>query len=149
LESRWYGDNAVVLFRSIPTRLDDHTQFTLVFVSHTQQLWVIPIESGMLEYPHIESDPHNLAAFNRIISSDRTPQSEMEWESLSMSYLAVIGHDSQPSKVKVSCEKEQCFIEISDRLSAKAEWNWRLIFNSHGRAPRLEDVHREVKNTDD
>ena len=123
------------MFHSIPTRLDDQTRFALV-LSRPDKVWVIPIASGMLEYPRVESDPHNLAAFNLTLIARKTPDSETQWTSLAMSYLALIGHGGETSDARVSCVKPECSIQISEHQSPMAVISWTLTsaptLNSRG-----------------
>jgi hypothetical protein len=145
LISEWYGSSAVFLFRSIPTRLDDQTSFSVIFISGSHEIWVLPITSGMLEYPSVESDPHNLAAFNALIAAQAAPVADPEWISLSRSYLAMIGHRKANLSPKVSCKGEQCTVELSEQQSPESFILWTLTFEKTGRLARLQDVSRELR----
>jgi hypothetical protein len=146
LTSPWYGASTVLLFRSIPTQLDDRTRFSVVFTSRPREIWVVPIASGMLEYPRVESDPHNLASFNALLAVQKAPTTEPEWISVSQSYLALIGHEAGLAP-RVSCAARECSVEISEQPSADALILWTLVFSTTGQLARLEDVSRELQPT--
>lgn len=144
LASRWYGTSMVLLFRSVPTRLDDQTNFSVVFTSSPHEIWVLPIASGMVEYPRVESDPHNLAAFNALLAGQTVPTTDPEWISLARSYLAIIGHEKAMVLPQVSCTGGECTVELSEQQSPQVLIQWALSFNKTGRTARLQDVSREL-----
>lgn len=146
LNSRWYGASTVLSFRSVPTRLDDQTKFAVVFSSGSHEIWVLPIASGMVEYPHVESDPHNLAAFNALLAVQKMPSTEPEWVSLARSYLALIGHEKAVLSPKVSGVGGECTVELSEQQSPESLIQWTLSFDTSERSARLQDVSREVQN---
>jgi hypothetical protein len=41
----------------------------VVKIPGMKHIWVIPTNMGMLEVPHSESDPHNIAAFNALLKT--------------------------------------------------------------------------------
>jgi len=47
--------------------LDDYREFTLLQGSRAASLWLIPIEFGMVGYPHTADNPHHIAAFNDLL----------------------------------------------------------------------------------
>jgi hypothetical protein len=47
--------------------LDNYRTFAVIQGSATSRVWVIPIEFGMVMYPHVEGNPHNIAAFNDLL----------------------------------------------------------------------------------
>ena len=142
--SRWYGESTVLSFRSVPTRLDDQTIFSVAFTPDSRGLWILPIASGMVEYPRDETDPHNLAAFNALLAVQKVPSTEPEWFSLARSYLALIGHEKAALSPKVSCARGECSVELSEQQSPESLIQWTLSFDTSRRSARLQDVSREV-----
>jgi hypothetical protein len=144
LTSRWYGASTVLSFRSVPRRLDDETKFAVVFTS--REIWVLPIASGMVEYPRVESDPHNLAAFNALLAVQKVPSSAPEWISLAHSYLALIGHEKTALSPKVSGTGGEYTVELTEPQSPDSLIQWTLSFDISDRSVRLQDVSREVQS---
>ena len=116
------------------------------------QIWVIPTESGMLEVPNVESDPHNLAAFNALLSSlPKAPSGSAEWNAVGKLYMTLVGHtgavpiESQPTPCTPDGE---CTLTFADRVPHVKQpyTKWTLTFSAaSGSSPvRIDDAAREV-----
>jgi hypothetical protein len=58
--------------------LDNYRTFTVIQGSATSRVWIIPIEFGMVMYPDVEGNPHNIAAFNDLLrAASRKPDESL------------------------------------------------------------------------
>jgi hypothetical protein len=156
IESPWAARASLLHFRKISARTDDATAFSVMEVTGVTQIWVIPTESGMLEVPNVESDPHNLAAFNALLRSlPKPPSGPIEWNAVGKLYMALLGHagavpiEPLPGRQPDSCSADgECTVALSDRAPHPKEpyTKWTLTFSvANGSNPaRLTDVAREV-----
>ena len=151
ITSKWLANSTVIQFRSISTELDDVTIFTLI-ADHRHRLWLIPISRGMLEYPSVTSDPHNLAAFNALLQDARkAPKSADEWAELALCYLALVGHPAynSPSHPDYSvtatkeCSGPGCEVNVTETLDG-TKTSWSLRFQIHNGQAALTDVSKDV-----
>lgn len=75
--------------------LDNYRTFTVIHGSATSRVWVIPIEFGMIRYPYVEGNPHNIAAFNDLLrAASRKPDESMLLE-LGNLYQFVLGAEQR------------------------------------------------------
>lgn len=155
IESPWAAGASLLHFRTISAQTDDATAFSVMEVAGVTQIWVIPTESGMLEVPNVESDPHNLAAFNALLRSlPKPPSDPVEWNEVGKLYMTLLGHTRavpiEPSSGQPgSCSADgECTVVLSDRTPKAKEpyTTWTLTFSvANGSNPaRLTDVAREV-----
>jgi hypothetical protein len=104
--------------------LDDYRTFTLIQGSTASRVWVIPIEFGMVMYPYIEGNPHNIAAFNDLLRAASRKPDESLLPELGNLYQFLLG-------------AEQCFDPkhmpktIEDRLKAN-DIEGMIEHGSHG-----------------
>jgi len=124
-------------------------------VAGVKQIWVIPTASGMLEAPNLESDPHNIAAFNALLRSlPKPPSGLVEWNAVGKLYMALLGQTEvfpieplpdQPNRCSADGE---CTVAFSDSTPQPKEpyTKWTLTFSvAKGADPaRLTDAAREV-----
>ena len=90
-------------FRKITTQTDDQTAFSIVKVPGLEFVWVVPTQTGMLEVPHAESDPHNVVAFNAILRRHKGPVNAAGWLEASKLYQPITL--TQVSKETIQPEK--------------------------------------------
>ena len=144
----------VLRFRRISTATDVATAFTVVKVAGEQSFWIIPTASGMLRVSGVESDPHNLAAFNALLRSiPKPPSRTADWEALARLYLAVVGHEvAFPLKteggVSAACgTQNECSLSFADRApqAARSYWKWTVTFDGTAKgAITLTDATAEL-----
>jgi len=87
-------------------RLDDYREFTIIQGTRESQIWVIPIEYGMVMFSHVEDDPHNIAAFNDLLRvATRKPDENLLLE-LGNLYQFIVGAEEwfDPSRMPKTVE---------------------------------------------
>jgi hypothetical protein len=147
----------VLRFRRISATDHDATAFTVVKLAGEESLWIIPTVSGMLRVSGVESDPHNLAAFNAVLRSmPRAPSSTADWDALARLYLTVVGHaevfpvkDHDGALAACGAQRE-CSLSFSDRepQATRSYWKWTVTFDGSAKgAIRLTDVTAELVST--
>ncbi len=149
--------NLVVLrFRNISAGTDDLTMFSVMNVSGSPYLWVVPNYNGMTAPGHVESDPHNIAAFNALLRSlPKKPSNSDDWRELGLLYMAFVVGEDKPislqedsSRVSSDDAAQSRVVTFADRApqanEAYVKWtiSFRVSDNSH--PPRLVEVEREV-----
>jgi hypothetical protein len=155
IESSWVVGASLLHFRKISAQTDDATAFSVMEVAGVTQIWVIPTESGMLEAPNVESDPHNLAAFNALLRSlPKPPSGPVEWNAVGKLYMTLLGHtgavliEPLPGEPGTCSADGECTVAFSDRTPHAKEpyTKWTLTFSvANGSNPaRLTDAAREV-----
>ena len=155
IESPWAAGASLLYFRKISSRTDDATAFSVMKVAGNPQIWVIPTESGMLELPNVDSDPHNLAAFNALLGSlPKQPSGQVEWNAFGQLYMVLLGHtgavaiEPQPPQRSPCSTEGECTLAFADRAPHAKEpfTRWTLTFRiaSGANPPRLTDAAREV-----
>lgn len=174
LKSQLLSHGNVFLMRRISAQVDDGDSIALLSLRSEPRMWVIPISSGMLEYPNVPNDSHNRAAFNALLAENglraRSPET---WTSLAILYLNMTGNEvhvrdwkahgqtiqgliSSPVFFRkkslhpeVTCEGDECNVTISDTQATSVTQKvtiWELTFSmKKGQAARLDDVQREEK----
>jgi len=156
----WAAGASLLHFEKASAQTDDFTSFSVMKVPGIAQIWVIPTGSGMLEAPHVYSDPHNLAAFNALLRSlPKRKPGETDWITVGRLYLAMVGHskvislctpEGQPSPCSVGGD---CVVAFSDRTPHAREGyvKWALTFEAADQSNpvRLDDVSREVVSPDE
>jgi hypothetical protein len=153
--------------------LDDYSKLTLLVNRETGQPYLIPVQNrGMVGYPHVEDDPHNIAIFNGLLAAESIhPESAIDWLRLALLYLNLIGErhqisdwedasgDSHPGMLTllprlknldllplVSCEGGMCEVRVFDLHPDQSHCvAWDLEFDSHGVPPQLNTVSRELR----
>jgi hypothetical protein len=142
--------------------LDNYRTFTVIQGSATSRVWVIPIEFGMILYPHVEGNPHNIAAFNDLLcAASRKPDESMLLE-LGNLYQFVLGaeqrfdSDHMPKTVedrlKVNdiegmIEHDSHGLTYKHREFDGDQWTygymiWEFNFESSAQGLRLRSVER-------
>jgi hypothetical protein len=153
IESAWSTGATIFRFRKVTTQTDDGMAFSVLRVPGMEHIWVIPTDTGMLEVPHSESDPHNLAAFNMLLRLHKGPVDAAGWLDIGKLYMAILGHqDALPMKAEHSaggyCAEDECSVSFSDRPVVKSEpYNeWTLDFAppAQGKPAVLTGVSRET-----
>ncbi|MGH9570346.1 MAG: hypothetical protein ACRD4F_11930, partial [Candidatus Angelobacter sp.] len=158
INSPWAGESTLLHFQRVTAQSDDETAFSVMKVAGISHIWVIPTEVGMLEAPHAESDPHNLAAFNALLQTfSKAPSSAADWNAVGKLYMALLGHKGvvpieaevgNPNPNPCSMDRD-CSVAFADRLPRANEsyTKWTLTFSSlaFGRKQlTLSDASREV-----
>jgi hypothetical protein len=141
-------------FRRLSEATAEATAFTVLKTAGAQTLWIIPTATGMLRVAGVESDPHNIAAFNALLRSMPKPTSSTtDWEALARLYLAVVGHaEVFPLKTEggapATCGAQgECSLSFADRApqAAHSYWKWTVTFDRLGKGPiRLTDATAEL-----
>jgi hypothetical protein len=155
IESPWAAGASLLYFRKISAHTDDATAFSVMKVAGIPQIWVIPTESGMLEAPNVETDPHNLAAFNALLRSlPKHPSKPADWSAVGELYMVLLGHtrvvgiEPQPGRPSPCSTDDGCTLEFAERSPQAKEpyTKWTLTFSgaSGANPPRLTDAAREV-----
>lgn len=152
--------------------LDDYSELTVLLDRASGQGYLIPIQNhSMVEYPHVEDDPHNIAIFNMLVNAESVhAESATNWLELALLYLNLVGERHQVTdwedltgaahpgmlsllpKLKnlnllprVSCGAGKCDVNVFDPIDKKQCVVWELEFDSQSLPPRLVDVEREVQ----
>jgi hypothetical protein len=153
--------------------LDDYSKLTLLINRETGQQYLIPIQNhGMVGYPRVEDDPHNIAIFNGLAAAESVhPETAMDWVQLALLYLNLIGERHQISDWKndsggshrgmltllprlkdldllplVRCEPGKCDVKVFDLHPDQSHCvAWDLEFDSHSAPPQLNTVSRELQ----
>jgi len=156
IDSPWVSGSVLLHFQKVSAQTDDQTAFSVLKVSGIDHLWIVPTGTGMLEVPHAESDPHNVAAFNALLSSLRKPPSSpSDWEGIGRLYMTMLGHKEavritpEAGDTGVcSAEEGECTVAFSDRpVRAGEPFNkWTLVFTpaTGGKPAMLEEATRET-----
>ena len=155
INSPWATKSTLLHFQRVTAQSDDATAFSLMKVAGIAHIWVIPTEVGMLEAPHAESDPHNLAAFNALLHTlSKAPSSAADWNGIGKLYMALLGHkEAIPVEAETSnrtpCSSDgDCSVAFADRLprANEAYTKWTLTFSAPSGTTRLKlaDASREV-----
>jgi hypothetical protein len=154
IEVPWAPGATILRFRKTTVQSDEHTAFTVLRLPGVDYVWVIPTAGGMLEVPHAENDPHNIAAFNALLRLYKEPVRGKKWLELGKLYMAILGHEqalpiNEAGSNADSCAaRDECSVSFSDRLvtATEAYNKWTLIFTtlSNGRSMALIDVSRET-----
>lgn len=155
IESPWVVGSVLLRFQKVSAQTDEQTAFSVLKVPGINFIWVIPTGTGMLEVPHVENDPHNIAAFNALLSSLRKPPlSRSDWEAVGKLYMSILGHTEVVQNAPEAgdtavCDGEgQCTVAFSDRPVRPGEpFNkWTLVFTpaGGGKPARLEEATRET-----
>jgi hypothetical protein len=124
-------------------------------VAGLSYIWVIPTEVGMLEAPHAENDPHNIAAFNALLGTfSKTPSSAADWNAVGKLYMFLLGHkevvpvEADTSRQSPCGSDGDCSIGLSDSPlhSNQPYTKWTLTFSAPSGTVRLRlsDASREV-----
>jgi hypothetical protein len=157
--------------------LDEYSKLTLLINRETGQQYLIPVQNrGMVGYPRVEDDPHNIAIFNGLVAAESVhPESARDWLRLALLYLNLIGErhqmsdwedasgDSHPGiltllpRLKnlgllplVSCEGGKCDVRVFDLHPDQSHCvSWDLEFDSHGVSPQLDRVSKELRQLAD
>lgn len=153
--------------------LDDYSKLTLLINRETGRQYLIPVQNhGMVGYPNVEDDPHNIAIFNGLMAAESIhPESVTDWLRLALLYLNLIGERHQISdwedasgnshsgmlmllpRLKklellplVSCGDGKCDVRVFDLQPDQSHCVvWDLEFDSHGVPPQLDTVSRELR----
>jgi hypothetical protein len=155
IDSPWAAGSSLLHFQKVSAQTDDATAFSVMRVAGNAYIWVIPTESGMLEAPNVESDPHNLAAFNALLGIlAKAPSSLVEWNSVGKLYMVLIGHKGVvPMKSEQDsnnpCDSNgECALEFADgsHVANGPYTKWTLTFSAASRLHRcrLIEVLKEV-----
>ena len=155
INSPWGIESTLLHFQRVTAQGDDSTAFTVMKVAGISYIWVIPTEVGMLEAPHSENDPHNIAAFNALLGSfSKMPSSAADWNAIGKLYMSMLGHQEVvPVEADTShqnpCGSDgNCFISLTDRTPHANEpyTKWTLTFSGPSGRVRLKltDASREV-----
>jgi hypothetical protein len=155
IDSPWVAGSSLLRFQRVTAQSDDATAFSVVKVSGSSYIWVIPTETGMLEVPHAESDPHNFAAFNALLGTlVKGPSSLAEWNAVGKLYMVLLGHkEAVPMKPKLGssgpCDSDgECALAFADGLHGPNEpytkWTLTLSAPNRSRPFRLVDASKEV-----
>jgi hypothetical protein len=151
----WGAGASLLHFEKASAQTDDNTSFSVMKVPGIVQIWIIPTGSGMLKPPDVDSDPHNLAAFNALLRylPKRKP-SETDWTAVGRLYMAMVGHSTVISLCSVEGPSNpcsvggDCIVVFSDRTPQAKEGyvKWTLTFEAADQLNpvRLADVSREV-----
>jgi hypothetical protein len=155
VESPWAPNSILLHFRKVSAQTDDETAFSVLKVSGIDYIWVVPTDTGMLEVPHAESDPHNIAAFNALLGSfPRAPLSPSDWKEVGKLYMTILGHEEaipivpKAGDAAVCTEERECSVAFSGRPVRPGEpFNkWTLVFSeaSGAKPAMLEEATRET-----
>src|SRR5580658_6369041 len=152
--SRWLRDTRMLIFRRVTSQSDDQSAFSVLQVSGSSYLWIVPLYEHSSEFQNYEGDPHNIAAFNAFLGSlSAAPSKPVDWEDIGRLYLALLGHDEAvlikegPSGDHCGADR-QCRIAFADRVPHENDpyIRWTVIFSvARDRTPtRLTEVNREI-----
>jgi hypothetical protein len=123
-------------------------------------IWVIPTSEGMGVDPHLESNPHHIAAFNALLKTiSKRPLNESEWLEMGKVYMAILGYKeiwpirSESSDSDLRSPNNECFVAFSDRPITKGQaynkWTLTLDGPCNHKSAVLADVSTETIASDD
>jgi hypothetical protein len=155
IDSPWTTGSELLHLHKVTAQTDDYTAFSVMRVAGNSHLWVIPTAVGMLAAPHVESDPHDIAAFNALLQSfSKNPSTADDWFGVGKLYMSlVIGskdaipltHDEAKGGI---CSNGECVIKFTDRVLSNNEpyVKWTMTFDvpKASNPPKLIDVTRDV-----
>ena len=155
IESPWAAGASLLRFQKVSAQSDEATAFSVIKVSGSSHIWVIPTETGMLEVPHVESDPHNIAAFNALLGTlAKGPSSSADWNAVGKLYMVLLGHKAaEPTKPEPGssgpCDPDgECTLAFADGLHGPKEpytkWTLTLTAPTGSRPCRLVEASKEV-----
>jgi hypothetical protein len=155
IHSPWVTGSVLLRFQKVSAETDGQTAFSVLKVSNIEHIWVVPTGTGMLEVPHAESDPHNIAAFNALLSSLRKPPlSNSDWDAVGKLYMTMLGHKDavqvapEAGDTAVCNGDGECTVAFSDRPVRPGEAfnKWTLVFApaGGGKPAMLEEATRET-----
>ena len=155
IESPWAAGASLLRFQKVSAQSDEATAFSVIKVSGSSYIWVLPTETGMLEVRHVESDPHNLAAFNALLGTlAKGPSSLADWNAVGKLYMVLLGHKgAAPMKPEPGssgpCDPDgECTLAFADGLHGPKEpytkWTLTLSAPNRSRPCRLVEASKEV-----
>jgi hypothetical protein len=154
IESPWAPRATILQFHKITAQSDDQTAFSVVKIPGLQCVWVIPTGAGMLEVAHMESDPHNIAAFNALLRLHQGPIDAAGWLDAGKLYMALLGQNKaipiqrEGDEIQRCDSTNECSVSFSDRsiITGEAYNKWTLTFiaPSKGQPAQLSDVEAET-----
>lgn len=155
LDAPFFRGATLLHFRKVSAQSDENTAFSVVQTAGSTYLWIIPTASGMLEERNVESDPHNIAAFNSLLRSLRkSPTNSVEWWAIGKAYMALVGQtaavaiESLPGDSGSCNVDHECTLAFADRPTHLKETyvRWTLTFDTahDNMPPRLIDARSEV-----
>lgn len=155
ISSSWAGESTLLHFQKVTAQSDDVTAFSVLKVAGAAHIWVIPTGDGMLEAPHAESDPHNLAAFNALLQSlCKAPTGAADWIAIGKLYMTLLGHkEALPVEAETGnpnpCSSEgDCSVAFADRVPHAHEpytkWTLNFVAPRSSNPARIIDGTREV-----
>jgi hypothetical protein len=142
--------------------LDNYREFSIVQGSRGSRIWLIPIEFGMVGYPHTEDNPHNIAAFNDLLqASSRKPDENLFLELGNLYQFMVgseewfnpdrmpktIGQALQVNDIQVMIERDPEGVKLKHREFDGDRWThtyliWEFYFKKSKEGLRLASVER-------
>jgi hypothetical protein len=151
--------------------LDDYREFTLLQGSSSSRLWLVPIEFGMVGYPHTADSPHHIAAFNDLLRyASHKPDENMLLE-LGNLYQFIVGSEEwfDPARTPKTVQQALTVNDIQAMTEHDANgltykhrefdgdaWThsymvWEFYFTNSQHGLRLTNVERGPldPNTDD
>jgi hypothetical protein len=142
--------------------LDNYPEFTLIQSSSDSRLWVIPIEHGMVGYPHNENNPHNIAAFNDLLRAAKHKPGDDLLIELGNLYQFIVGSEEwfDPERMPKTIEQSLKVNDIMWMIQRDADgvtlkhreffgdrWThsymiWEFCFKKSAQGLRLASVER-------
>ena len=142
--------------------LDNYRTFTVIQGSVSSRVWVIPIEFGMVLYPHVEGNPHNIAAFNDLLHTASRKLGESLLPKLGNLYQFVLGAEQRPdpdhmprtiedrlnvNDVEGVIEHDSHGVTYKHREFGGDQWTsgymiWKFDFENSNQGLRLRSVER-------
>ncbi len=155
IDSRFTVGSTLLQFRKVTSEADDFTEFSVLKVAGSPYLWVIPNYQGMVAPARVESDPHNVAAFNALLRSvTRKPSSPAEWLALGKLYMTLIVGEGEAIATGPGLGYSEAhdspgdhFVTFADRPLSQGERyvKWVLTFSSSpDGTPMVVDASRET-----
>jgi hypothetical protein len=151
IESPWITGATMLQFRKVNPRMgspiDLVASFSVLKVNGIAQIWVIPISSGsqVIEIPNlapeVDTDPHNIAAFNALLSSClRPPRDASGWNSIGNLYMTLVGDagvvpiedppgQSKACNLGVECALSFKYPGTDANQTERLYSTWTLTFN--------------------
>lgn len=173
LQAQWLHNGTVLALHMISQKVDTGADVTLLAVSREPRLWVVPVSSGMIQYPNLSDEIHNKAAFNALIAENEILSLNPErWLSLALYYMNMVGVEVHIVDWKAHGETiygltgspeffhkkgltptvlwadDQCTVTISDTRTTAVTQTftvWTLSFSKSKAGIRLDDVEHKIK----
>jgi hypothetical protein len=154
IDSPWTSGSSLLHFQIVTAEDDEFTSFSVINVNGSSYFWVLPTGTGMLEVSHMDGDPHNIAAFNALLSNlAKRPSSLADCDTLEGLYMVLIDHKGAVAMRPAHGSSDPCDADGDCTLAfsyphnkTEAYRQWTVTFKAPSRqdACHLVEVSNKV-----